>query len=203
MKSLIRAIATAGCIAGIAVSSVPTFAQDSGFYAGGAFGQTKAKDACQGVPISCDDKDTGWKIFGGYQINKHFGAELGYVDLGQATAAGTVGGVTVNASIKATAWELMGVGTLPIADNFSAYGKLGFFRWDAEATASVAVPGAFAVGSLSDTGTDFTYGLGLKYHFTKNIAARVEWQRYTNVGNGAGNGKSDVDLLSLGVVFKF
>lgn len=178
-------------------------AQDSGFYAGGAFGQTKAKDTCEGVPIPCDDKDTSWKIFGGYQINKNFGAELGYVDLGKATAAGTISGVTVNASIKAKAWELVGVGTIPFADNFSAYGKLGFFRWDVDASVSATVPGFSVAGSIGDRGTDFTYGLGLKYDFTKNLAARLEWQRYNNIGNHATTGKSDVDLFSLGVVFKF
>lgn len=193
-------IAVSGLIAGAPAAR----AQDAGFYAGIGVGRSELKDACAGITISCDDTDTGWKLFGGYQFNKYLGAELGYVDLGKATASGTILGVAVSATAKAKGWEFLGVGTLPIADKFSVYGKAGLFRWDVDVSATGVVPGfaPVAVGA-SDKGTDFTYGIGLKYDFTKSIGARVEWQRYKDVGNDATTGKSDVDLLSLGIVFKF
>ena len=149
--------------------------------------------------ISDDDRDRGGKIFGGYQFNKNFGAELGYVNLGKATASGVILGVPVTVSEKAKGFELLGVGTLPLADKFSAYGKLGFFRWDVDASATIGGLSA----SLSENGTDLTYGIGLKYDFAKNIGARLEWQRYKDLGNNATTGKSDVDLVSIGIVFKF
>lgn len=199
-----KAIALTGLVA--ATSGIPplAFAQDAGFYAGAAVGQSRNNEyACEGALIACDEKDTGWKIFGGYQFNKNFGAEVGYVDLGQTTANGVITGVTVSTSTKAKGWEVLGVGTLPIADKFSAYGKLGFFRWDVDFSATVAIPGFAAVASASETGTDLTYGLGLKYDLTKNVGARLEWQRYNDLGNSATTGKSDVDLFSLGIVYKF
>lgn len=198
--SSVVAVAFAAGVWGI---SIPAIAQSSGFYAGGAVGQSKLKDACNdSAPLSCDDKDTGYKIFGGYQINENFGAELGYVNLGKATFSGvdpSLGAGPVSANIKAKGFEVLGVGTVPLADKLSAYGKLGFFRWDLDASVTVGATS----GSLSESGTDVTYGIGLKYDFAKNIGARLEWQRYKDLGKDATTGKSDVDLFSLGVVFKF
>ena len=196
LNGLVLVVATAGI-------SPLVLAQDAGFYAGAAVGQSRAQDVCVGVTISCDDKDTSWKIFGGYQFNKNFGAEIGYVDLGNFTANGVITGVTVSADASAKGWEFLGVGTLPIADNFSAYGKLGFFRWDVDVSASGAIPGFTAAASASDSGYDITFGLGLKYDFTKNVGARLEWQRYNDIGNTSTTGRTDVHLYSLGIVFKF
>lgn len=205
-----KAIALTGLVAATAgispvafAQAAGRFAQDAGFYAGAAVGQSRVKDACEGLPIACDDKDTGVKIFYGYQFNKNFGAEVGYVHLGKATANGVIQGVTVSDSIKAKGLEVLGVGTLPIADKFSAYGKLGFFRWDVDMTLTETYPNYSIAYSVSDSGTDLTYGLGLKYDFAKNIGARLEWQRYKDLGNPETTGKSDVDLISLGIVFKF
>ena len=198
-----KAVALTGLVAATTGISPLASAQDAGFYAGAAVGQSRAKDACEGVTIACDDKDTGWKVFGGYQFNKNFGAEVGYVDLGKATANGVITGVAVSADAKVKGFEVLGVGTLPIANNFSAYGKLGFFRWDLDVSATGAISGFSATVSASETGTDFTFGLGLKYDFAKNIGARLEWQRYNDIGKESTTGKSDADLLSLGIVFKF
>jgi OOP family OmpA-OmpF porin len=198
-----RAIALTGLVAVTAGISLLASAQDAGFYAGAAVGQSRISDACEGVTVACDDKDTAWKVFGGYQFNKNFGAEVGYVDLGKATANGVITGVTVSADAKVKGFEVLGVGTLPIANNFSAYGKLGFFRWDLDVSATGVISGFSATVSASETGTDFTFGLGLKYDFAKNIGARLEWQRYNDIGKESTTGKSDADLFSLGIVFKF
>src|ERR1700687_2854672 len=107
--------------AALTLGSSAVLAQDTGnsFYAGGSIGQSKAKDACEGVTISCDDKDTAWRIFGGYQVNRNFAVELGYADLGKATASGIVSGVNVNAKAEATAFDLVAVGILPVANQLS------------------------------------------------------------------------------------
>lgn len=177
---------------------------NAGFYAGGAVGQSKAKDACDGITGagfagSCDETDTAWKIFGGYQFNRNLGAELGYVDLGKFTASGTVGGTPANASAKAKGFELVGVAAYPFNDQFSVYGKAGAFRWDVDTSASAGG----TAGSASDNGTDFTVGAGLKYNFTKNAAARLEFQRYNNVGDSGTTGQSDVNLWTLGLMYSF
>jgi OOP family OmpA-OmpF porin len=166
---------------------------ESGWLVGGSVGQAKAKDACSGISgagVSCDDTDTAFRVFGGYQINRHFGVELGYADLGKAEATGPGG----SASVKSKAFDLVAVGTLPVAQNFSVYGKLGFYRADTDGTG----PG----GSASETNTDLTYAIGVGYDFNKNLGIRGEWQQYSKVGGGA-IGDSNIDVMSIGVVYRF
>ncbi|MGQ0524779.1 MAG: outer membrane beta-barrel protein [Betaproteobacteria bacterium] len=205
-KFLPAAIAAAGLIAAAtpALGQLTPRSTDLGFYAGGAVGQAKFKGACSditgtGFVGGCDDKDTAWKIFGGYQFHRNVAVELGYVDLGEASASGTILGVPASASAEVKALELVAVGILPLTTQFSAYGKAGAFRWDVDTRAAA---GAVAVGG-GDDGTDFTYGVGLKYDFTRNLAARVEWQRYNNVGESNTTGQADVNMWSVGLMFRF
>jgi OmpA-OmpF porin, OOP family len=109
----------------------------------------------------------------------------------------------VNASAKVTAWELVGVGSWPLANQFSIYGKLGFYRAKSEVSASAAVAGFGASTSGSDTNTDLTFGAGGLYDITKTIGIRAEWQRYSKTGGSNTGGKNDVDVLGVGVLFRF
>jgi OOP family OmpA-OmpF porin len=197
MKSSTSKLASAAILSlALACPGIPAFAQDSHFFAGAAVGASNKKDGCDDLPggISCDHKDTGWKLFGGYQFNKYLGAELGYTDLGKVKASG--GGLSARAKIDG--FELTGVGTIPLVDKLSAYGKLGFIRSDVDTSAKFAGVKV----SEKDHSTDLTFGLGLRYDFTNMVGARLEWQHYDNVGNSS-TGKSDVNLLSVGVLFKF
>jgi OOP family OmpA-OmpF porin len=120
--------------------------------------------------------------------------ELGYADLGEITASGPGG----NASAEANAWDLVGVGILPLGNNFSLYGKAGFYR--GEVDGQVNTPG-FA-GGASENNTDLTFGVGARYDVTRNVAVRAEWQRYSDMGGG-NVGESDVDVMSLGLQYQF
>jgi OmpA-OmpF porin, OOP family len=179
--------------AGAMVFTGAAVAQDTGFYAGLSLGQSKADDACTGVSglgISCDDKDTAWKILGGYQFNRNFAVEFGYTDLGEVSASGPGG----SASIETTAFEVVAVGMMPIADKFSIYGKLGMYRGETDASG----PG----GSISESTTDLTFGVGVRYDFTRNLGVRAEWQKYSDVGGGD-IGEADIDVISVGVIWRF
>lgn len=189
---VILGVASAAAFAGPALAQ----AQDTGFYAGVTIGQSEAGDTCTGISgtgVSCDDKDTAWRILGGYQFNRHFALEFGYTDLGEVSASGPGGSV----KIETTAFELVGVGSMPLMDKFSIYGKIGLYR--AEAEASVNLPG-FA--SEKEDNTDLTFGIGVRYDFTRNLGVRAEWQKYQDVGGG-NIGKDDVDVISIGVIWRF
>ncbi len=184
--------------------SSPLYAQMStpNFYAGGSFGQTKAKSACNGVVaagLGCDDSDTAYRIFGGYQVNRNFAAEVGYAELGKATASGVVSGVPQSGSWKARSWDIVAVGIMPLSEQFSLLGKLGIALWRLDSTLTPT-----GIGSVqqSPTGTSATYGLGGQYDFTQKVGMRLEWQKYKDVGNDAGV-KSDVAVFSLGALYKF
>ena len=181
-----------GIITAVLIAA-PAIAQDRGFYAGLSLGQADAKNFCDdlaGTGISCDGKDTAWKIFGGYQFNRHFAAELGYTDLGEANAS--VAGL--RETIKANAIELVAVGMLPVVDRFSVYGKLGLYRGETEDETNFGF-------SAKETNTDLTFGFGARYDFGR-LGVFGQWQRYADIGGGD-IGESDVDVISIGVLFRF
>jgi OmpA-OmpF porin, OOP family len=174
----IKAAALAAVVGAAVAFPTVSLAQmkgDTGWYIGGNLGQADVDEL--------GDKDTSFKILGGYQINKNFAAELGYTDFGKASS----GGVT----FKGTAIELVGVGTLPINDKFSVFGKLGFAMGDGEASA----PGI----TVSDDSVEVTYGIGVKYNFTPVFGVTAEYQAYPDFANGA----TDVNVFSVGVVYRF
>jgi len=166
----------AGVLGAIALAAAPAVGMaQSPWYAGVHVGQSDIDEL--------DEKDTAFRILGGYQINQNFAAELAYTDFGKVTIAPF--------SLKANAIELVGVGSWPVADRFSIYGKLGMFRGEGKLTG----------GGLNEKedSIEVTYGFGARYDVTPTVGARLEWQNYTDVGDGA----TDVSVLSVGVVFKF
>jgi len=184
-KVLLAAMLGATVMAAPAVSMAQARGE-TGWYAGITLGQSDVKNVdCTG--FSCDTKDTAFRILGGYQINRNFAAELGYHDLGKVKVTGPA-----NFDIKSNAWELVGVGAYPLANQFSVYGKLGVYRGE------VKVPGSKA------TNTDLTYGIGGQYDLSREWGLRAEWQRYGKIGSDdVTGGKSDVDVLSIGAIWRF
>lgn len=178
--------------------ALPAAAQNnalSSVYIGGSVGQSKARDACDNIPgtgLSCDDKDTAWRLLGGYQFNRYFAAEIGYHDLGKVEASG----LGANADVKANAWELVGIGKWPIGNQFGVYGKLGGYRGETKLNTNFGVSG-------KETNTDWTYGAGVEWDPLRNLGVRLEWQRYNQMGGDDVGGESDVDVVSLGAVWRF
>jgi len=171
---------------------------DSGFYLGAGIGRSEARDFCS-IGGACDPRDLTGNLFAGYRFNRHFALEGGYIDFGEATTSGFVGGVTTRVTAETTAFELVAVGRVPLTDNFSLYGKAGFFRYDSEGVATGGL-----VNTSSGKGTELTFGFGAEYAFTPALAARVEWQRYLDVGSEVvGVQKADIGVMRLGAYFKF
>jgi OOP family OmpA-OmpF porin len=174
------------------------------WYAGAAVGQSKFNGACDNTGgLSCKETDTAWKFFGGYKFHPNFSAELGYTDFGKAKLSGTIGGIAVNSDLKANAWELDGIGSWPLGNKFSIYGKLGLYRAKMDGAATAAAGGISASTSASETNTGLTFGVGGTYDITPTIAARLEFQRYNDVGSNDVAGKGDLDVISIGALFKF
>lgn len=161
------------------------------WYVGGSLGEANISDINCPAGFTCDDKDTAWRIFGGYQINRTFAAEMGLSDLGEF---GRNNGPIV-LPIESQAWDLVGVASWPLTNQLSIYGKLGLYYADTKANSNIGA-------SSDETNTDLTFGAGVQYDFTRQVGMRAEWQRYSDVGGG-NIGKSDVDVLSLGVLVKF
>ena len=173
------------------------------FYAGIGAGQGKGKDICSDVAsigiTSCDDTANGYRIFGGYQFNKNFAVELGYADFGKADASGVVLSVPTSAEWKANAWDVSAVGILPVADKLSVLGRLGFQRWSVDLDINA---GGVPI-SESATGSDWVYGVGLQYDFTRQFGLRGEWAHYGNIGDSDTTGQTDVNVTGVSALFRF
>jgi len=181
--------------------SVPAFAADTGGYLVGMFGQTKVKDIDTtgiGNP-SKDDTGTGFKIGGGYAFTRYFAVEGAYVDLGKATASGTFGGSNASVTFKSSGLVVAAVGMVPLSQQFSLLGRFGLIN----ATVKVDATLGNASGSNKTTDMKTTFGVGASYSLTPKFAVRGDYDVYQKLGDNATTGESDVNMLSVGVVYKF
>jgi OmpA-OmpF porin, OOP family len=190
-------------------------APERGWYLGGNVGQSRshfdeARIAAQvqgpalaTTSIVNDDKDLGYKLFGGYRLNRHFALEGGYFDLGDFSfRTSTAPPGTLDGVFQVKGWNLDLVGILPITDRFSALGRVGANY--ARTTAGFAVTGAVpapANPQPSERETNYKFGVGLQYDFNYNVGLRAEAERY-RVPDALG-GRADVDLFSVGLIFRF
>lgn len=211
---LVKASGALSLLALAVIASPFAMADDAGWYVGANAGQSRAKiddaritsgllgSGFATTSISDDDRSTGYKVFGGYQINKNFALEGGYFDLGKfGFNANTVPAGTLNGNIKLRGLNLDAVGILPITEKFSAFGRAGVNY----AQAKDSFSGTGAVGVLnpnpSTRGANYKLGLGVQYAFTDALAMRAEVERY-RINDAVGN-KGDVDLISVGLVYHF
>lgn len=186
-------------------------ARDSGWYGGINVGQSRAKIDDERIvnsllgfgaaTIADDDRDTGYKLFGGYRFNRNFAVEGGYFDLGKFGFTATVPAGTLTGNIRLKGVNLDAVGILPLANRFSAFGRAGVNY--AEAKDSFATTGAVVVNNLnpSKRDTNYKFGLGVQYDLTESLGLRAEAERY-RVNDAIGN-RGDVDLYSVGLVYRF
>ena len=168
----------------LAMGMVGSASAANGFYAGVSVGEASI-DACDDVvgATSCDDSDTSWKIFGGYDLNEYFAVEAAWVDMGEISASGP--GVSVTAEGDGFVADVKG--TLPINDQFGVFAKVGLISWELE--------GGGAASGLEDDGNDAMYGVGAHYMFTEQFGVVAEWERFDT--------DDEVDMWSVGGVIKF
>jgi len=158
----------------LAAIAAPALAADTGLYAG-----VKLGSANKSVP-GVSETNSAFGFFGGYTINPNFAVEVGYTDLG-TVALGIV---------KFTALDVSAVGTYPINDQFSVYGKLGLASTKEEAV------------SISASRSDVTYGLGGQFNVNQSIGIRLGYDHY-GFGDDVIYTKGDISLYSVAGVFKF
>lgn len=194
---------------------------DGNWYLGGSVGQASidtnnvARDVASvlrddygatSVYSSKDETDTNWKLFAGYKFNKNFSIEGGYADLGNfsAKAGGVIGTpATISAKVESYAIFVDVVGTLPLNESFSIFGKAGAAYTHTKAKVSGSWAGFVDSSSDSDNEVVPKLGLGAEYNLTRTVAFRAEYERYFNVGDKNKTGESDVGVWSVGVKMSF
>ncbi len=188
MKTIqtLRLLSLAGLGSLLAVTAVHA-QSDSYYYGGVGVGQSRAMVDDEAVAarlrangvnptnISVDESDTTFKAFAGYQINRNFGVEAGYFNLGNSGfTSTTMPAGTYSNQLKIDGVNLDLVGTLPLTEKWSALARAGAqysnVRTDSKSTGAVTIPSA----SQSDKSFSYRYGLGIQYEVNQSLFVRAE-----------------------------
>lgn len=146
-------------------------------YFGGSFGASEAENYCT-ITSGCENKDSSWKAFAGYNINETFSAEAAYTSIGDLHKAGT--------SSDISALSVSALANFNINDQFGVFGKAGLSHWESENTDG------------KKSGTGLSYGLGAKISLSESMKLRAEWERLPSVSTSHKK-ESDIDMMSIGV----
>jgi OmpA-OmpF porin, OOP family len=195
------------------IVSTGALAQEGGYYYGGlGVGTSRGKLDAPAIArdraglatgsVDRDDRDTAYRLFGGYQMNRNFGIEAGYFRLGRfGVDAVTIPAGTLAARSKVDGVNLDLVGTLPLSERWAALGRIGA-QYARTRTALSGTGAAAAVASpSSERKTNVKIGAGLQYAFSPSFLVRGEAERYR--ASDALDHRLNVDVLSLSLVFPF
>lgn len=169
-KSLI-ALCVAFGVNALAANSVLAdgFFDQPAVYGGVGYAKTHFNDDDQFDGIDSDTRDNGLHVFGGYQFNPYFAAEVSTRDLGEYSARGN--GVTYREEFAAT--TIGAVGFLPLGSGFSLYGRVGV----GAITLDEKVSYAGGHDSDDDAGGVSSFGAGVEYR-NSGLALRVGWESH-------------------------
>ena len=146
-------------------------------YFGGSFGSSEAESYCT-ITSGCEDKDSSWKAFAGYNINEIFSAEAAYTNIGDLHKQGTFSDIS--------AMSISAIANLPVNDQLGVFGKAGFSRWESENTDS------------KQSGTGLSYGVGAKISLSESMKLRAEWERLPSISTSKTEA-SDINMMSIGI----
>jgi OOP family OmpA-OmpF porin len=171
-------------IAILLFAAVPTYASD--MYVGLSAGQAKTNIDNNTLNNSTltSTNPTGWGVFVGHEFNPNFAFEAEYLNLGEIKAG--------TSSAKSTGFSLSGIGSIPLNDNFSLFGKLGF------AMITGSPGGSYAGNDMKSRA--LTYGLGGQFNLNPSLGIRLGWDKYKFNDTGLSGNAS---LASIGALIKF
>lgn len=149
-----------------------------------------------------EDRDTGYKVFFGKPFSRYLAIEGGLFDLGEfGFNATTLPLGTISGDTQVRGINLDLVASFPFTDHLSAFARAGVIH--AESKSSFRSTGLVGLRRTGGTERDTNYkaGLGLQYAFSPRLALRGEVERY-RITDAIGS-KGDIDLASIGLVYRF
>lgn len=188
---------------------------NSAWYMGAGVGRSRAKIhnndferrmSEAGLPLTsytADNRDTGYKLFVGKQLNRYFAIEAGYFDLGEFSFdAATTNNRTLRGETDFRGVNLDLLGQLPLTQRLSLLARAGVQYTKARTHFSGNMLNAVTNPNPPNEGRRHgKLGLGVEYKFTEALAARAEIERYRVTDGVKNNG--DIHLTSLSLVYKF
>jgi OOP family OmpA-OmpF porin len=192
MKKLIVAL-IAGVAAMTAAQAQTTTQTQPRYYIGVGAATADHEDSSRANidNVDSDGYKVSGKLFGGYEFNQMWGVEAGYTDFRNSDFNYSSNGVNGSGTTKGYGYYVAAKGTVPINDQFSAYGKLGLEHSQRELR-------SFALDSKEDdTGA---YGaVGLQYNINQQVALTAEYERYGKTKDFG----AKADVWTIGARYSF
>jgi hypothetical protein len=140
--------------------------------------------------VELDFKSKGWEAFFGYEFNRYFAIEAGYMDVGEDTVS--ILGVA-SALLDTTAYQASVLGSLPLGDWGSVYGRAGLLHWEAAESANVPSMGLIIAGESE--GDDPFFGVGAALN-VEGALVRLEY-RLAEIDD------ADLNQIGLQIAWRF
>ena len=181
-------------------AATPVFAgglEMSDFYAGLTLGTGSANftaPAGSNALVENPESKPVYGAFGGYRYNKNLAVEMAYT--GASYIYTTPAGGPRYLS-KQIVLALTAVGSMPVSDAFSIYGKVGVARASYESN---------TVGEQTTSRVAPTVGIGAEYKFTPKIAGRFGFDMYgvtATIPTTLVKQNSNATVMNAGISYSF
>lgn len=172
-----------------------------------------------GYTSTFDDSSGVWAVNVGYQWNRYFAVEIGYLDLGSAVYTAQFTNSDGNAATVDPAYSfgarfensgptLAAVGIFPFGDKFEIHGRGGVLFSRSRFTLPVvntavttSTPLTLTSREARERTSDFFVGVGGGWNINQDFTLRADYQRYLDVGDND-TGEADIDVVSLSILFR-
>jgi hypothetical protein len=168
---------------GLMAAAPRAMAADNGFYLGAGITKTKF-DANNIDSVALDD--SSFKAIAGIRPLDWLAFEVNYVDLG-SDSANIAPGVTSKIDATAVTGSVLVLKEIQIID---LYARAGLAHWKVDGSVT-------GLPSDSESGDEFTYGVGVGVHFG-SVGVRAEYERFQ-----INNLDTNVNTLSLSFTYTF
>ncbi|MEV3831482.1 porin OmpA [Aeromonas allosaccharophila] len=166
----------------LALAAAGTTAQAAGddWYGGIGAGWAYAHNLDDVQGLDTDKDATALSMFGGYNFNDYYSAELGYLYAGKAGVDGS--------DFKTQGATLSGIARLPLGDIFSVFAEGGAYFNHVNGNGN------------SDNGTAPLAGLGLTAKVSDLIDVQARYRYLWNLGDEQKTWESDMSVATLELV---
>ncbi|MGH8297763.1 MAG: hypothetical protein ACRES6_00590 [Steroidobacteraceae bacterium] len=145
---------------------------DTGLYVGGGSVRAQVNNVFGTTGYGFKIDDNAWKAILGFRPIPPFAVEANYVNLGHQSE-GLLGGYAPHGHADARAFDIFGVGLLPLGP-VDIFGKAGGARWTLSGDLQGPNSTLFA---LNRSGTSFAWGAGIQAHWGP-LGGRLEYEHF-------------------------
>jgi len=160
-----------------------------GFYVTASVGKTSADNfqsdldsslRAFGLSVSNSSVSDGTTISAGlgYQFSDYVAIEGSYLDPGKFKYQATVSGAPLTAEVRATNFNVATLGFIPLNDQFSIYGKIGYSSGGSGSSEVRAANQSFKYDGSS--GSSFGYGAGVRFKLSDKVSIRGGYDKYSS-----------------------